>query len=133
MTRQINKKNIQRVSCLNFWDEACWFLSLRVFGPLSSSLMLFSQRFSRYVLRPSSGVCRTREPSRNFELCPLLNRSSVKVPELDIHLKKAGGHIGWNIVEITIQTKTIVRKPLIIKIQRVILISFYWYFHWCNH
>ena len=54
-------------SCLNFWDEAYWFLSLRVFGLLSSSL--FPQHFSRYVLRPSSGVCRTREPS----LCPLLN------------------------------------------------------------
>ena len=28
------------VSCLNFWDEACWFLSLRVFGQLYSSLLL---------------------------------------------------------------------------------------------
>ena len=26
-----------------------------------------------YVLWPSSGVCRTRKPSRNFELRPLLN------------------------------------------------------------
>ena len=42
-------------SCLSFWDEAWWFLSLRVFGQLSSSLLLFLQRFSRYVLRPSSG------------------------------------------------------------------------------
>ena len=33
------------------------FLSLRVFGLLSSSLLLFPQRFGRYVLRPSSGVC----------------------------------------------------------------------------
>ena len=32
------------------------------------------------------------------------------------HLKKAGGHIGWNVVEITIKMKTIVRKPLMIKI-----------------
>ena len=29
------------ISCLNFWDEAWWFLSLRVFGLLSSSLLLF--------------------------------------------------------------------------------------------
>ena len=29
-------------------------------------------------------------------------RSSVKVPEFDKHLKKAGGHIGRNVVEITI-------------------------------
>ena len=50
-----------------------YFLSLRVFGQLSSSLLLFPQRFDRHVLRPSSGVCRTREPSRNYELRPLLN------------------------------------------------------------
>ena len=43
-------------------------------------------------------------------------RSSVKVPEFDKHLKKAGGHIGRNVVEITIKMKTIVRKPLMIKI-----------------
>ena len=75
-------KNTERISCLNFWDEACWFLSLRVFGLLSSSLLLFPQRFGRYVLRPSSGVCRTREPSRNFELRPLLNPqgSPVLIP-----------------------------------------------------
>ena len=48
-------------------------LLLRVFGLLSSSLLLFLQRFGWYVLRPSSGVCQTREPSRNFEVCPLLN------------------------------------------------------------
>ena len=42
--------------------------------------------------------------------------SSVKVPEFDKHLKKAGGHISRNVVEITIKMKTIVRKPLMIKI-----------------
>ena len=42
-------------------------------------------------------------------------RSSVKVPKFDKHLKKAGGHIGQNVVEITIKMKTIVRKPLMIK------------------
>ena len=35
-------------------------------------------------------------------------RSSVKVPEFDKHLKKAGGHIGRNVVEITIKMRTIV-------------------------
>ena len=50
------KSNVSGFSCLNFWDEAWWFLSLRVFGLLSSSLLLFPQRFSRYVLLPSSGV-----------------------------------------------------------------------------
>ena len=36
--------------------------------------------------------------------------------EFDKHLKKAGRHIGRNIVEITIKMKTITRKPLMIKI-----------------
>ena len=36
------------------------FLSLRVFELLSSSLLLFPQRFGWYFLRPSSGVCQTR-------------------------------------------------------------------------
>ena len=62
-----------KLSCLNFWDEACWFLSLSVFGLLPSSLLLFPQCFSHYVLRPSSGFCWTQKPSQNFELCPLLN------------------------------------------------------------
>ena len=70
------------VSCLNFWVEAWWFLSLRVFKLLSSSLLIFPQRFGGYVLRPSSCVCRNRELSRNFELRPLLNPwgSSVLIP-----------------------------------------------------
>ena len=51
-------------------NRSGWFRSLRVFGLLSSSLLLFPQRFGRYVLRPSSGVCWTQEPSRNFELRP---------------------------------------------------------------
>ena len=42
--------------------------------------------------------------------------SSLKVPEFDKHLRKTGGHIGQNFVEITIKMKTIVRKPLMIKI-----------------
>ena len=46
-------------------------------------------------------------------------RSSVKVPEFDKHLKKAGGHIGQNVVEITIKMKTIVQKTLIIKINKL--------------
>ena len=41
--------------------------------------------------------------------------SSVKVPEFDKHLKKAGGQISRNVAKITIKMKTIVRKPLMIK------------------
>ena len=43
-------------------------------------------------------------------------QSSVKVPEFNKHLKKAGGHIGQNAVEITIKKMIIVQKPLMIKI-----------------
>ena len=49
--------------CQNFWNEAWWFLSLRVFRLLSSSLLLFPQCFGRYV----------QEPTWNSELHPLLN------------------------------------------------------------
>ncbi len=45
-------------------------------------------------------------------------RSFVKVPEFDKHLKKVGGHISRNVVEITIKMKTIVRKPLMIRMYR---------------
>ena len=41
--------SIHSISCLNFWDETCWFLSLRVFELLSSSLLLFPQRESSWV------------------------------------------------------------------------------------
>ena len=44
-------------------------------------------------------------------------QSSMKVP--DKHLKEAGGHIGRNVVEITIKMKTIVRKPLMININKL--------------
>ena len=52
-------------------------------------------------------------------------RSSVKVPEFDKHLKKVGGHIGRNVVEITINMKKIVRKLLMIKSLRAVLKIFY--------
>ena len=42
-------------------------------------------------------------------------RTSLYVPEFDKPLKKAGGHIDINVVEITIKMKTIVREPLMIK------------------
>ena len=45
-----------------------------------------------------------------FNLIKDVVRSSVKVSEFDKHLKKAGGHIGRNVVEITIKMKTIVFK-----------------------
>ena len=50
-------------------------------------------------------------------------RSSVKVPVFDKHLKKAGGHIGRNVVEI-IKIKTMVRKPLMIKMTNTLNANF---------
>ena len=57
----------------------------------------------------------------NFQITPGdsikdIVRSSVKVPEFDKHLKKAGGLIGRNVMEITIKMKIIIRKALMIKI-----------------
>ena len=39
---------------------------------------------------------------------------AVKVPKFDRHMKKAGGHISQNVMEITIKMKTIAQKPLMI-------------------
>ena len=44
------------VNCQNFWDKDWKFLLLRLFGLLISSLLLYSQYFSRQVFRPSSGI-----------------------------------------------------------------------------
>ena len=54
------------------------FFIVQGFWP--SSLLLYSQRFGRYVLQHSSGICRTRELSQNFELRLLFN-------------PRGGGHI----------------------------------------
>ena len=57
--------------------------SFRVFRLLSSSLLIYSQRFGQYVHQLSSSVsCRTREPTRNFEPCPFFNArgSFARIP-----------------------------------------------------
>ena len=59
-TKCISLELFVLTAILEYIDIFSWFLSLRVFGLLSSSLLLFPQRFSRYILWPSSGVCRTR-------------------------------------------------------------------------
>ena len=99
---------MNNVPSLNFWVEACWFLSLRVFGLLSSWLTESEQATSMDSIKDVS-------------------RSSVKGPEFDKHLKKAGGHIGRNFVEITIKMKTIVRKPLM-----MIMCQVYWIAKWID-
>ena len=42
-------RTLQCISCLNFWDEAWWVLSLRVFGLLSSSLLTIKQKFRQVI------------------------------------------------------------------------------------
>ena len=54
-------------NCLYFWDEV--FSLIMLFGLTSSSRLFFSQRFGRLILRPSSGLSRTRE-LWNFEPNP---------------------------------------------------------------
>ena len=71
-------------------------------------------------------TCTRLWPTESEQATPVVSikdvvRSSVKVPEFDKHLKKAGGHIGRNVVELTIKMKTIVRKTLIIKINQLCL------------
>ena len=52
---------------------------------IASSLLLYSQRFDRYILRPSSGVsCRTQGLTRNFELNPLFNRGRLFHYRVDV-------------------------------------------------
>ena len=51
------------------------------------------------------------EQANPMDLIKDIVRSSVKVPEFDKHPKKAGEHIGRNVVEIAIKMKTIARKP----------------------
>ena len=57
MTSEICTLTTEYVLFLKFFDYYL-FLSLRVFGLLSSSSLLFPQYFGWYVLQPSSGVCR---------------------------------------------------------------------------
>ena len=95
--------------------------------------------FPKLLRRQSSGGCRFNPHYRQVTIQEYLTlvmsneseqvtpvdsiknivQSSVKVPEFDKHLKKAGGYIGPNVVEITIKMKTIVRKPLMIKINNL--------------
>ena len=84
------------------------FLSLRGFGLLSSSLLLFPQRFGFFSCLLNSG---SFTELRTTSFC------SVKVPKFDKHMKKSClPHIGRNVVEITIKMKIIVWNPLMMKI-----------------
>ena len=57
------------------------------------------------------------EPATPVDSIKDVVRSSVKVPEFNKHLKKARGHIGRNVVELTIKMMTIIRKPFNILIK----------------
>ena len=54
-------------------------------------------------------------------------------PAGQFRVKKAGGHIGWNVVEKTIKMKTIVLKPLMIKIIKLHLRNLNYLYSHCFH
>ena len=95
-----------------------FFLSLRVFG-----LQVLSIQVQSWLqVSNNTGILNTctwlwltesEQPTTVVSIKDEV-RNSVKVPEFDKHLKKTGGHISGNVVEITIKMKTIVRKPLMI-------------------
>ena len=68
-------------NCISFDTKLLYSISYSITN-IIFIIKVFQQRFGWYVLRPSSGVCRTREPSRNFELRPLLKPrgSPVLIP-----------------------------------------------------
>ena len=66
------------IYCL--FNNMCTFLSLGIFGLLTSSLLLLSKRFGWCVLQLSSGIsCWTWEPTQNLELNPLFNPQAVPI------------------------------------------------------
>ena len=72
----------------------------------SSYLLLFPQPFGRYVLRPSSGVCRIREPSQNFELCPGVASSDSVYHNLVVEFRLC---ILWSLVRSPVGEITVYR------------------------
>ena len=64
--------------CMEYKKLRQTFLWFRVFGLWFSTL--YWRYFGRYVLWPSSEVCRTREPTWNFESRPLCNPLGPLIP-----------------------------------------------------
>ena len=63
--------------------------------------------YNRYGMCPAGWQTESEQATPVVSIKDVV-RSSVKVPEFDKHLKKARGHIGQNVVEITIKMKAIV-------------------------
>ena len=102
----------QRKSKQNFWDEAWWFLLSRVFGQLSSSLLLFPA-FLRCLSNSETYTelwTMSFIESTGVACSDSVSHNQVQVLSIPVLL-----HIGRNIVEITIKMKTIVWKALMIK------------------
>ena len=103
------------------------YISLRVFGLLSSSLLLFSQRFGRYILRPSSGVCLSNSGTSTelrttsfieftgVTCSDSVSNNRVQVLSILVLLLACIKSKQATLVDI----KTIVRKPLMIKINKL--------------
>ena len=111
---------------LNFLHKSQW-----VTFPIQSCLVLYSlcaKLLHTGILNTCTRLWLTEsEQATLVDSIKDIVRSSVKVPEFDKHLKKAGGHIGRNVVETTIKMKTIVRKPLMIKNNLILIYLIYMY------
>ena len=103
---------LENISCQHFWDEAWRFFFIKGFRTIVFIFVVISTTF-RPIFLPTFFRCLS-----NSGTFMELRTTSVKVPEFYKHLKKAGGHMGRNVVEITIKMKTIVWKPFIIKNSR---------------
>ena len=156
MTRSIFKRSWTGLNLeFSFSKTSC--LSKAKEPSLPYYLPIAGERIIGFI--SSSVVCQTREPSRNLELrtfwmlqvqswlqaskntgrlntcIRLWLTESERVTPVDSikdvvwSFVKAGGHIVWNVVEITIKMKTIVWKPLIINIYIYIYIHIYIYIY----
>ena len=138
----------QDSSCLNFQDEAWWFFIIKglrtiVFIFIVISTMFWTicpPAFFRCLLN-SGTITELRtmsfiestciqlwlmksEQATSMDSIKDIVQSSMKVPEFDKHLKKAGGRIGQNVVELTMKMKTMVQKPSMIKSKILFYISY---------
>ena len=81
-----HNKHIDAKEYINILEKGPQISIDKLFSTVNQADIIFehdnAQRFGRYVFWPSSGVCRTREPSQNFELRSLLNprESPVLIP-----------------------------------------------------
>ena len=92
-------------------DSIChkWVQVLSIFVLLLACSQDWTSAYNHYAMCPAGQF---RGNFGDSELSSRWHSITVRFPKL---LKKARGHIGWNVVEMNIKMKTIVQKPLMIK------------------